>query len=436
METTLVETLGDRLEAFWARFAPLFRDVRRARLGWHYLGALLQPLTGRRNAAHLAEATGTVPPRALQRLLTNTCWSVAPFIATLQQYVGERLGTPEGMFLLDESGFRCQGTTSAGVAEQYCGAVGRVAPCQVGVFLAYASDTGHALVDARLYVPESWQPEQARWTKARIPRQLPFHTKPALALGMLRAAKARGSLPARWVLADEVYGRSGAFRAAVADLDYWYLVEVPSNTQVVLDPTPPPRTRRNGRAPHSPRHVAVRALRMATPPAAWTHYTVGESSHGPRAFRFSVRRVWEWAGKAVGRAGWLIIRQTLDGREPRYFLTNAPATMAEADLVRVVGRRWGIETEFRLLKSDLGLDEYDVRSWPGWYHHILLCLVAGTFLLDIQQDWEKKGAGPDPEYAGARRAEVAAAAALVGGRHHGLGGSHPDTERPREAVPY
>lgn len=128
-------------------------------------------------------------------------------------------------------------------------------------------------------------------------------------------------------------------------------------------------------------------------PAAWIVAGVGESSHGPRRFRCSLRRVWKWEGKALGRAAWLIMRETVDGRELCYSLSNAPATLEAADLLQVVGRRWGIEAELRLQKSDLGLDDYDVRSWPGWYPHVLLCLLAGPFLLEVQQEGGKKVPG-------------------------------------------
>ena len=187
----------------------------------------------RKNVENIAEQVGA-PPRKLQEFLSDSPWDEEGCIEELQGFVGEQMGSADGVLILDDTGFAKKGIWSAGVARQYSGTLGRVDNCQVGVFLGYASQHGHTLVDRRLYVPEGWfQPEAApRRKRASLPPGLVFQTKLELGAEMLAAAAKRAQLPFGWVTADAAYGDSHELRRLVSEQDKWYCFEVRSNAEV------------------------------------------------------------------------------------------------------------------------------------------------------------------------------------------------------------
>ncbi len=204
MEQADFERAAASFAAFHAEFAPLFGRVEAQRRGEQYLRGLLVQQTDRRNAENVAEMIEGATPRTLQRLLTEAPWPTEPVIDRLQAYVGARLHTPDGVFVIDESGFPKQGTKSVGVGRQYCGTLGKVGNCQLGVFLSYASARGHALVDKRLYLPPAWADDPARCRAAGVPEgALRYQSKAELALDLLRQARAAGHLTGPWVAGDD-----------------------------------------------------------------------------------------------------------------------------------------------------------------------------------------------------------------------------------------
>ena len=254
--------------------------------------------------------------------------------------------------MLDGSDFPKQGRKSVGVARQYCGRLGKVANCQAGMFLAYVSPLGRALVDKGLYLPESWTSDKDRCEAAGVPEDRQgYRSKTELALEMVGRAQERGHLKAGWVAADDAFGMSPSFREGLAALGMWYVLDVPSGF-TVWPPEP-----------------------------AWTSAEY-QGFGRPRKPRL--------------RDGQ---RRNRDGSEPRYYLSNAPEDTPLETLAYVGGSRWRIETEFETEKSDVGLDEYETRTWAGWHHHVALCLLGGAFLLSLQQAWGEKDA-PDHEAAG------------------------------------
>jgi SRSO17 transposase len=394
MDERAFEEIAATFAAFHRRFAPLFGRKEARRRSEQYVRGLLVQQTDRRNAENLAELVEGATPRAFQRLLTEAPWSAEAVIAELQAFLGERLGADDGVFVLDDSGFPKQGTKSVGVARQYSGTLGKVANCQVGVFLAYVSARGRALADAALYLPERWADDPPRCRAAGVPAAVPFQTKPALGLALLRRARERGQLAGRWVTADEAYGGVPTFRDALDAAGWRYVLEVSATTTAwpVTAEAPPPVVPGEHTRPRPdlqpPRSVADLAATL--PGTGWQVLTVAEGAQGPRAYQFAAVRIREAAGAVPGRLGWALWRRNLDGSELKHYLSNAPAETPLTRLAVVASWRWPIETEFEQAKNEAGLDEYEVRSWQGWHHHITLALLANAFLLSLEQEWGGK----------------------------------------------
>ena len=361
----------------------------------------------RRNAENLSE---TVPAsaRGMQRFLTDSPWDDEVIIGRLQEYLGSRLGHPDAVWVLDGSDFPKQGRKSVGVARQYCGRLGKVANCQAGMFLAYVSPRGRALVDKGLYPPERWTSDKDRCAAAGVPGERQgYRSKTQLALEVLARALELGHLKAGWVAADDAFGMSPSFREGLAALGMRYVLDVPGGTTVwPLEPAwTSPEHQGIGR-PRKPRLVGGQRRTMGErsaelPEEAWREITVAEGSQGPRSYRFSAQRVRPTSRRKPGDIHWAIYRRNLDGSEPRYYRSNAPEDTPLETLAYVGGSRWRIETEFETEKSDVGLDEYETRTpyrvrgrlWAGWHHHVALCLLGGAFLLSLQQAWGERCPG-------------------------------------------
>ena len=310
---------------------------------------------------------------------------------------GPRLGHTEAMWVLDGSDFPKQGRKSVGVARQYCGRLGKVANCQAGMFLAYVSPLGRALVDKRLYLPESWTSDQDRCEAAGVPEERQgYRSKTQLALEMLQRALERGHLRAGWVAGDDAFGMSPSFREGLAALGTRYVLDVPGGTTVwPLEPVWTSPAYQALGAPRKPRLVGGQRRTMEErsdelPEGAWREITVNEGSQGSRSYLFSAQRVRPTSRRKPGEIHWAVYRRNRDDSEPRYYLSNAPGDTPLETLAYVGGSRRRIETEFETEKSDMGLDEYETRTWAGWHHHVALCLLGGAFLLGLQQAWGGK----------------------------------------------
>jgi SRSO17 transposase len=314
---------------------------------------------------------------------------------------------------VDESGIAKQGKKSAGVARQYCGAVGKVANCQVGVFLAYISPHGRLLVDKRLYLPSSWTDDPKRCEEAGIPPGAQrYQSKTDLALEMLRHAQTLGHLTARWVTGDDAYGVSPSFRQGVAERGLWYLLDIPQNSSVwpEVPEWKTPEAKGRGRRPHArpTGRQEARERTQALPVTAWREITVAEGAQGPRTYRFAAERVRESLDGEPGETLWLIHRENLDGSEPRWYLSNAPEDTPLETLARVAASRWPIETEFQAGKSQIGLDEYETRSYGGWNRHMTMCLLANAFLWTLERRWGGKRPSSHPSSSLSNRSRVIA----------------------------
>jgi SRSO17 transposase len=364
---------------------------------------------------------GNATPRSLQRLLTDAPWETTPVLDALQGYLAGRLNAADGVFVLDETGFPKKGTKSVGVARQYCGTLGKVGNCQLGVFLAYVSERGHALIDKRLYLPQAWIDDKARCQAAGVPESVVYQSKAELALAMLRHTRQVGQLTGRWVTGDADYGKVPTLRDDLDAADWWYVLEMPSTTPVFVEAaaTTVPAWSGHGRKPMRPQLVTgsshsqtVAAWAASVDQTSWQNLTVAEGAQGPRRYQFVAQRVYESRDGLPGRTSWLVGRRNHDASELKFYLSNAPAETPLLKLAQVGAWRWPIETEFQTAKGETGLDEDEVRGWGGWHHHITFALLAGAFLLTLQQDWGKKSARDHPPAGGSRAARSAAPADL------------------------
>ena len=409
-----LQALLPALEGFHARFGRFFRRSEGRAFGRQYLIGLTLPIE-RKNAENIAEQVGA-PPRKLQEFLSESPWDDEGCIGELQRFVGEQFGAPDGVLILDDTGFAKKGIHSAGVGRQYSGTLGRVDNCQVGVFLGYASRHGHTLVDRRLYLTEGWltDPAKRRSPRAAVPADVRFKTKLELAGEMLEAAAARGHLPYQWVTADAAYGDSHELRRLVAAQGRWYCFEVSRDAEAwTAHPgwlTPPPSGRAgrpHTRARPGPDSVPARTVDeivRSLPAGDWIRHRVTEGEKGPREYEFARLRVIEKIHRAPGPEGWLMARRPVGsdpGADIKCYLSNAPGTIALAEMAWVGCLRWTIEEDFELAKGEVGLDHYEVTKYRGWYHHITMALLALAFLKSVQREWGKKrsaslGAGGAP----------------------------------------
>lgn len=351
---TLFRRLLSRLEPRFGR-----KDLRLRAEG--YLRGLMGRVE-RKNSWQLAEAVGDATPHGIQRLLGRARWDADALRDDLRTYVVEHLGEPDGVLIVDETGFLKKGTKSAGVARQYSGTAGRIENSQIGVFLAYRSARGAAFLDRALYLPKAWADDEPRRRKAGIPEDVAFATKPEIARAMLRRAVKAG-VPARWVTADEVYGADHKFRRLIEESGLGYVVAVTSAQRLFLGGT-------YGRADD---------FAAGLDDGAWHRLSCGAGSKG--------QRLYDWAFVAFPfqsdeetTKGLLVRRSIADPSDRAYYLCRCPRGTAPEELMRVAGCRWSIESAFEQAKQEVGLDDYEVRSWDGWHRHITLALFAHAFL--------------------------------------------------------
>jgi SRSO17 transposase len=406
-------------EAFHARFAHCFVRSEPRQAARQYLRGLLTSVK-RKNCWQMAEALGASHPQGLQRLLFGALWDADQARDELEAFVVEVFGAPDGIAILDETGFVKKGVKSVGVKRQYSGTAGKVENCQVGVFLVYRSQRGTAFLDRCLYLPEEWCADPQRRVQARVPAGLTFQTKPELGIAMLERAWAHG-VPMEWVSGDEVYGDSAALRQRVGQAQKKYVVAVSSKTPVWQEhPRLIPAGRgKTGRprqrpclAPDAVAWETVTEVVAALPATAWQRWVVGEGEKGPRRYDWVALRVFEKHGSLPGPEGWLLARRSVsDPDELAYFLSNAPADTALQTLAEVAGARWSVETAIEEAKGEAGLDEYEVRYWHSWYRHITLSMMAHAWLATMRQ---VQGGKPTP--AGAGRAERARGTPAAGDR--------------------
>lgn len=398
-----LQELMPQLMAYHRRFHRFFCRSEGRNWSMKYVQGLMMPIE-RKNVENIAEEVAA-PPRKLQEFVSDSPWDDEGCIDEHQRFVGELFGAANGVLILDDTGFPKKGDTSAGVGRQYSGTLGKTDNCQIGVFLSYASSHGHTLVDRRLYILAQWFDESAseRRKRAGIPHDVHFKTKIELAMEMLDRARERGHLLFQWVTGDCAYGDAHELRKYVAEMGKWYCFEIYSDTHLwAKNPAwevPPVIKNRRGRKPKHPKPTAVSppavpasSLVSSIPDTQWQPICVREGDKGPREFEFARLRIFEkWNGKP-GPASWLLIRRSLamEEREIKLYLCNAPKNISLAEMAWAGCQRWSIEVDFNLAKGEVGLDQYELTKYRGWYHHITLSMLALAFLKAVQWHWGEK----------------------------------------------
>jgi len=353
------------LEALKDRLSPVFRrsDVRASVSA--FIDGLLSGAS-RKTGWQLAEQAGLEKPYRMQSLLGRGSWSAETLRDKVRAEVVSVLGDPTGVLVVDETGFLKKGTHSVGVARQYSGTAGRIENCQVGVFLAYASPLGQALIDRRLYLPEAWANDAARREAAHVPEQTVFATKLEIAGDLITTALDAG-VPCAWVLADALYGSDSRLRRLLEERRQPYVLAVRSNLHLRF-------VTKKGFVQTDPATMADEL-----PKRAWRTLPAGEGTKGLRLYDWA-RIPLPWIAED-GFERWILIRRNRSNPEQRaYYFVFARAGGTLAELAGAAGLRWTIEECFQRAKEELGLDHCEARSWHGWHRHMTLCMVAAAFL--------------------------------------------------------
>jgi SRSO17 transposase len=421
----LLRGLLPRLETFLEPFVESLCCTEQRTNARHYVSGLLSDLKSKdaESIAYLHDRER----QGLQKFIGQAPWDHGPLISELARQVGRRLGEPEGVIVFDPSAFVKQGKKSVGVQRQWCGRLGKVENCQVGVYLGYVSHQGHALVDYRLYLPKEWTKDRKRMSEAGVPREVRFATRHELALEMLDS---RGPLlPHRWVAGDDEMGRSTWFRQQLRRRGERYLLAVPGNT-LVRDLVPPdPPYSGHGRRPKVP-FVRADEWRAALAEDAWETIEARDGEKGPLVTQVAWTLVQaKTEGKASDVAESLLVfrEQQSDGSwKHDYLLSNEVASDPPEEMAWVYKAEHRIEECLKTAKSEAGLADYQVRTWEGWHHHQCLSLLATWSLCEEA----RRGKNTDARFDGARAARADSRAARPGPESQ-----HPDPEVPHRQPP-
>ncbi len=367
---TQVAQWAQALTQLHARIAPHFARPEPRRRALAYLQGLLSE-TARKNGWQLAEHAREATPYGMQRLLSSAVWDADLVRDDLRAYVLEHLGRKDATLVIDETSFPKRGRKSAGVQVQYCGTTGQVENCQVAVFLDDVTASGHALIDRELSLPLSWTEDPERCREAGIPDAVRFQTKCELALHMVERIF-QAQIPISWVVADTVYGSNLDLRIWLEEHGYPYVLAVAGNEPVGI-PTPDGQRRWV-----EVREVEALLLRNTWD---WQRLSMSQGTKGPRLFDWAAVPIlhrWEDDGHH-----WLLIRRCVDdAHEKAYYFVFGPPGTTLHEMVEAIGARWRVEEDFENTK-DMGLDQYEIRSWTAWYRHITLVLLAYAFLVGI-----------------------------------------------------
>jgi len=378
VEAEAVRACRRRLTAFLQRYLPLFYRKEQAHNAGIVIAGLLSDLE-RKTCEPIARREG-VERKPIQFFVGGGKWDDEAVMAELRTHVVEEFADPHGILVLDGSGFPKKGHASCGVKRQWCGRLGKVENCQVGVFLCYATAQACAIMDRRLFLPEEWATDAARREQTYVPPDVPFRTKLQIAEEMLAAHGA--ALPHQWITGDDDFGRSAPFRAGLRARGEHYVLDVPCDTLIRdLERRRPPRLRRKGGRKRETPFCRADAWAQRQAPTRWERLHVSDGEKGPHDVLAMCVRVRARHDQRVGDEERLVVIRTVEA-EPRttYALSNASPEVPLAALVRVVCQRHRIEETFEAAKGEVGLHQYEVRSWTGWHHHFTLCLVALLFL--------------------------------------------------------
>jgi SRSO17 transposase len=376
-----------RLEVFLQRYLPCFYRTEQHDLARVVLQGKLSNL--QRKTAEPIAILAERPRKPVQHFVGAGCWNDEAVMAELRRHVAEVLGDAEGVLVLDSSGFAKKGTASCGVDRQWCGRLGKIDNCQVGVFLAYVTATGYAPLDRQLYLPKDWAEDAQRRQQTHVPEEITFQESWRIGLDLLD--RSVPGLPFGWVAGDDAFGRVTALRKTLRQRRWRYVLDVPCNTLIrdLCEPVAEGKRR--------PPWQRVDEWAKAQPSSRWRKVKLGDGSKGPRVVR--VLETWVQAKDKDGGSGpreRLVVLRTID-RAPEvwYTLSYAPDEVSVEQVVLAHARRHGVEEVLQAGKGEVGLAHYEVRSWVGWHHHMTLSLLALWFLILEKERLGEKNPGVD-----------------------------------------
>jgi SRSO17 transposase len=382
---------------FHGRFTSFFRTSTRdvSAHGLEYLkGQLL--CESRRNMSKISVEVSVMNEQALDHFTSVSPWKDRPLMEAIAQGASERISSHSGTraIILDESGIGKKGKRSVGVSRQYCGSLGKVDSCQVGMYLALSNAEDVTLIDRRLFLPREWIKDPNRCERAGIPKEeRVYRTKAEIGLEMILDARAR-QIGFEFVGMDEHYGEQPWMLSRLEEEGIVYVGDVPRTTRVYLEypeiGIPPAR---GGRPPRKLRVLSGQAHEVQTllPSLSWHTLRVRSTQRGELVIRFAALRVWRVQDDLPClHPVWLLIRQELDGTDTKYSFSNAGAFTPLQVLAQWQSRRYWVERALEDAKGLGGLDEYQVLGWRGWHHHTSMVLLAMLFLLELKQDLRPK----------------------------------------------
>jgi SRSO17 transposase len=410
---------ADRLTGFLQRYLPHFYRREQRQNATTVIRGKISGLE-RKTCEPIAIQAG-LPRKPIQSFVGAGKWDDEAVMTELRTHVREALAVPDGVVIIDPSAFPKKGTESCGVGRQWCGRLGKVDNCQVGVYLAYAAPAGYAPLDRRLYLPEDWAHDKGRRAKCHVPPEVQFQEKWQIALDLLD--RSLPGLPHGWITGDDDFGRASEFRAKLRLRQERYVLDVPCNTTVRdLERRRPPRKRAGvGRKREVPFQRAD-AWAKSQPESRWERIPVRDAEKGPLEVDAMTVRVRAKQDGRIGPEERLVVIRVVGQPRIDYALTNAQEEVPLAELVRVQRQRHRIEEVFEAGNGEVGLDHYEVRSWIGWHHHMTLSLVALWFLC-LER---RRVGGENPGHHGVANAAGLHAVAPAAGTECGgdRGGGH------------
>ena len=431
----MLKDLLPRLETFVQPFAAALEEPAQRRHAAEYISGLLSNLEHKTGEAiaylHDQERQG------IQKFIGHVPWDHRPLLATLADQVSEQLGEPDAVIVFDPSGFPKKGAKSVGVARQWCGRLGKVDNCQVGIFMAYVSRKEHAIVNTRLYLPEEWAKDLGRRQEAGVPASIRFQTRHELAWEMLQ--ECGGRLPHGWVAGDDEMGRPSGFRQDLRDAKERYLLAVPSNLLIRDIEVSPPADAGRGRHPMVP-FTPLDDWCGTLPEDAWTRIEVRDGEKGPLVIESVKRRIQartDTGGTGPEELLFLTRERQADGTYKHdYYFSNADPGTTLKELARVAKAAHRIEECLERAKGEAGLADYQVRTWNAWHHHQTLSMLAAWFLTEET----RRGKNLDPCVNVAATTAAHRGADRVSSRHQSpvftLSPQHPlaTTQRTSTAI--
>jgi len=360
-EPVIRAEVGTELNGLTGEINRCFRTKSSRETARKYLLGLLGSAE-RKNGWQMSEQMGETTPYKIQQFLYRGRWNADEVRDCLYDYVTDKLGAPEGVLVMDETGFLKQGTKSAGVKRQYSGTAGRIENCQIGVFLTYAASKGYTILDRELYIPQEWAADKERCRAAGIPEECTFRTKPEMALEMIERADAAG-IPYTWVTGDCVYGEYYRLRQSLEANNKGYVVAVSGKACVWM----------------GCKQIRISDMTAALPEDGWTRLSVGNGTKGERLYDWMLFDI-NTPSELPGQRKLLFRRNISRPDDICAYLCYSPESVGLAAFAGVAAIRWTVEMCFAESKGEVGLDHYEVRSYQGWYNHITMVCLAHALL--------------------------------------------------------